>query len=228
MKRKEEYPVERFTKEEIDIVNKVGRIVCHVFDVQESDLRSSLKTNPLPDARKVLSHYISTNIKLENFFGNYHVALATWYLNKDHSTICYAVQKANDLYETDVFFRASYDNVVSIINNPNDYQFIVVEKNEKPVEIKLMWEDVRRNPGYKNNVKMKLMPEKVSNRLKDMYYMGYSIPQIAYDIKATISFVKYYISQNDMSRLDIKARIYNQNFGSYSSPTKFVSTKIDY
>lgn len=227
MNRKEEYPVERFTNEEIEVVTKVAKVVCHVFNITDEQLRSDSRRRPMPDARKVLSHYVSNNIKLEKFSGPYHVALATWYLKKDHSTICTAVNEADNLYQTDIVFRHNYDSVINIINDLVRYELIFCE-NPELLRPDLTWDMVKRNSGYENVIKAKLIPKKVSDRLKEMYQRGYAITQIAYDIRTTVAFVNFYVKTNNIERGPIKINIVRKQFDAFSAPIRPVSTKIDY
>lgn len=221
------YTRERFTEEEVDIANRVADIVCHVFKISDDELRGSSRVRPLPDARKVFAHYICNNIKLEKVMGSYNVALATWYLNQHHSTICYAVEQANDLYETDMIFRYMYDSVVTIINNPEDYVELTISPSEAK-KMELRWEDVRLNPRFSYEVKESLIPEKVFKRIVDMSEMGYSNRQIAYDAKISKDFLKYILDKNciQKKKLMLSAQKLRENLNRVSF--KRYSTTIDY
>lgn len=231
MKIVNEYSRERFTEEEILIVQNVANVVCKVFGVTIDELKSDVRVRPVPDARKVICHYLAKNIRLENFQGRYHIALATWFLNQDHSTVSYAVKQAGFLYETDIFFKAAYDNVVNMINNPDDYDFNLVLPivNESDVS----WNDVRRNCGYKYEKKKKLIPTDVSKRIIEMYEAGYSISNICREMMVGDKFLNKYVKDLGLQRLDIcdkKPRILlsSRNYDSFRAPTRTICKTIDY
>ena len=179
MKLVNEYSREQFTDEELEVAREVADAVCKVFGISNSDLRGVCRAKPFPDARRIFSHYICNNIKLDKVKGHYNVALPTWYLNQHHSTICYTVQQAENLYETDPEFRSLYDNVVGVLNDPDNYQISVSKKKIEKVNRDkiLIWEDVRMAGGYTYEAKKALMPKKISERIKEPIVTGKHPPK---------------------------------------------------
>lgn len=230
MKVVNEYSRERFTEEEVNIARAVSEAVCKVFNITDTDLRSDIRRRPFPDARKIFSHYICHNIRLEKVQGHYNVALPTWYLHQHHSTICYAVEQADNLYETDPEFRRNYDNVVGVLNDPENYQISAYKKKVDKVSTNplLIWEDVRMASGFKYEVKKSLMPKKIADRIKEMYEIGYSIPQIAYHCKMGERFTKMYIDEVGLERKEINTNIVANKREVFRAPARRFSTTIDY
>ena len=230
MMKVNEYSREQFTDEEVEIAREVADAVCKVFGISNSDLRGVCRAKPFPDARKIFSHYICNNIRLEKVQGHYNVALPTWYLNQHHSTICYTVQQAENLYETDPEFRSLYDNVVGVLNNPEGYQISVSKKKIEKVsrEKILIWEDVRMSGGFTYEAKKALMPKKISERIKEMYEIGYSIAQIAYHCKMGEKFTKMYIEEMGFERANINTSIVAKKREVFRAPARRYSTTIDY
>ena len=229
MKIVNEYSRERFTSEEVDIARAVSDAVCKVFNITDDELKGSSRKRPVPDARKIFSHYLCHNIMLDNVKGHYNVALPTWYLHQHHSTICYAVEQANNLYDTDPVFRSLYDNVVAVINNPEGHQISVRKRimPSSPEKI-IIWEDVRLSGGYTYEKKKSLMPKKIADRIQEMYEIGYSIPQIAYHCKVGEGFAKKYIEEMGFRRADINVNIVTKNKQLFRAPARRYSTTIDY
>lgn len=229
MKVVNEYSRERFTDEEVDIARAVSEAVCKVFNITDAELRGVDRKRPFPDARKIFSHYICHNIKLDNVKGSYNVALPTWYLHQHHSTICYAVEQADNLYDTSPAFRSLYDNVVAVINNPDGHKISVYKQVEEAIpERILIWEDVRMASGFKYDVKKSLMPAKIANRIKEMYEIGYSIPQIAYHCKMGEKFTKMYIDEKGFERREINTNIVANRREVFRAPARRFSTTVDY
>lgn len=230
MKKVNEYTRDRFTDEEVLIAENVAKVVCHVFGVTMEELRSDVRVRPVPDARKVISHYLSKHIRLQKVQGRYHVALATWFLNQDHSTISYSVKQADALYKTDIFFKSAYDNVVSILNNPDDYELnIVVPKSRKD----LTWEDVRRSNGHNYETKKRMMPAEVSDRLKEMYERKYGLEPICRELMIGMPFLKSYIAEMGLERKELydnpaRLTISKRRYDVLRAPTRTVCKTIDY
>lgn len=224
-----EYSREQFTDEEVEIARFVSDAVCKVFKITDAELRSSSRKKPIPDARKIFSHYICHNIRLDKIKGNYNVALPTWYLHQNHSTVCYAVEQAETLYDVDHTFRSLYDNVVGVINNPEGYNISIKKMSDKFSRDRIViWEDVRLSGGYTYEKKKSLMPKKISDRVKEMYEIGYSIPQIAYHCKMGESFARKYVEEMGFVRAEINTNLICKKKESFRAPARRYSTTIDY
>ena len=231
MMKRVEYTTDRFTEKEILFAHTVADAVCKVFGIENSELRGVSRKSLFTDARKAFAHYLSSNIVLEKVAGSYHVALATWYLNQHHSTVCYAVEQANNLYRTDALFRSRYDNVIGLMADPYNFQVCVIEqvKDEPKEKRKLTWEDVKMNYGYTHRVKEQLLPIKVSQRIKELYRLGYSFVQIAYQVGTTDGFVSYYVKKNGFQRGEFATNIVNnKKRGTTRVVIPLYSAKIDY
>lgn len=230
MMKRAEYTTDRFTEKEILFAHTVADAVCKVFGIENSELRGVSRKSLFTDARKVFAHYLSSNIVLEKVSGSYHVALATWYLNQHHSTICYAVEQANNLYRTDALFRSRYDNVIGLMADPYNFQVSVIEQvNKEPKEkVKLTWEDVRMTYGYTHRFKEQLLPINVSQRIKELYRLGYSFIQIAYQVGTTDGFISYYVKKNNFQRGEFATNITTKRRAATRVVIPYYSSSIDY
>lgn len=215
---------EKFTQSEIEWVNDLADAVCFVFGVTVGDLAGTSRKAPLPDARRIICYYCYQNIKLENVGAPNNVALASWFLKKHHSVICYHVEKFEGLYLTDKNLKAKYDAVLAILNGSAG--IITREEIETP-EKELTWDVVRTNSRYTMQVKESLMPLSISHKIRAMRECGYGSGIIAKYTKCGEPFVRWYIQKNDI-KVNSRARLFNNSpEESYSVPT-YQSKVIDY
>lgn len=221
------YTRDRFTEEEVEAIEVVSKIVCEIYGVSLDELRGSKRNFPLPDARKMVSHYICNNIELEKVSGYYNVALPTWYFNRNHTSITYYVNSASEMYESDKLFRDMYDKFISIINGAQESEYMLPMKEVE--ERKYTWEDVRANGGFSNYIKEMLIPEKVGKRMVEMYNMGYSFMQIKNYCRAGETFVRYYLNKHAPERGRVIFKGSRSGYPVYFNfKSKADTSKIDY
>lgn len=221
------YTRERFTDEEVETIEVVSKIVCEIYGITVEDLRGSSRNFPLPDARKMVSHYICNNLELENVSGYYNVALPTWYLNRNHTSITYYVRTAADMYEADELFRGMYDKFIAVLNGLEESEYSLPKKEVE--EKKYTWEQVRGSSQFSFAVKEMLMPKVVADRMLEMYNMGYSFMQIKHYSRAGEPFVRYFINKHAQERGRISLMgVRGSSPVYYSARTKANSTRIDY
>ena len=215
---------EKFTKDEIEWVNDLADAVCFVFGVTVGDLAGPSRKSPLPDARKVISYYCYQNIKLENVQAPNNVALASWFLKKHHSVICYHVEMFENLYLTHKNFKFSYDAVLAIMSGSAG--IITREEIETP-EKELTWDIVRTNSRYTMQIKESLMPLNIAHKIRSMRECGYGAGIIAKYTKCGEPFIRWYIEKNKI-KVNSKARLFNNSpQESYAMP-KYQVKSIDY
>lgn len=219
-----EYTAERFTESEVKYINEVADVVCMVFKITKDDLKGSRRLRNFVDARKVLCHYICNNVRLENFQGKYHLALATWFLNVHHSTVNYHITMAGELYKTDFKFRSSYDLCVKIVNE-RENGFL---SRNKDINMNAKWEDVRLDPSVSYQTKLASLPKRVANRIKEMYEMGYPNRRISYECKCTNGFINIYVKECGFDRMEPIRSIKSTAPRKFRVAIQRMSTKIDY
>lgn len=231
------YTREKFTDDEIEQIESLGKIVCYIYDITEEELRSKSRKQPLPDARKLLSSYASSNIcshryKGYDYIGYNKLALTAYYLNCDHSTVNDAINKSADLYQTDKAFRVKYDAMVKVINDNNIDALLEAKKSQVAP---LTWEDVRENFNVSNVLRYSLAPQEVINDISELYIKGYDAVLIS-NIHTTIpSFIQHVaqklklVKQNRLS-ISQKYKLISGRLKtkSYSANASKLSTSIDY
>ena len=198
------YTRDKFTEQEIKQIESLGFVVCYVFGIEESDLRSKVRERDFTDARKVLASCASNNIDVNASYnykcvGFNHVALASWYLDMDHSTISYSISKAAQLYEYDIKFKALYDRVMAIVNNPDEKT--LDNLNKYSWEKELSWEDVRANKMFKDKLRFALAPQEVIDGIVSLYERGYGGSLISNKYSVLSSFVNYVIRELNVTRV---------------------------
>lgn len=198
------YTRDKFTEQEIKQIESLGFVVCYVFGIEESDLRSKVRERDFTDARKVLASCASNNIDVNASYnykcvGFNHVALASWYLDMDHSTISYSISKAAQLYEYDLKFKALYDRVMAIVNNPDEKT--LDNLNKYSWEKELSWEDVRANKMFKDKLRFALAPQEVIDGIVSLYERGYGGALISNKYSVLSSFVNYVIRELNVTRV---------------------------
>lgn len=198
------YTRDKFTEQEIKQIESLGFVVCYVFGIEESDLRSKVRERDFTDARKVLASCASNNIDVNASYnykcvGFNHVALASWYLDMDHSTISYSISKAAQLYEYDIKFKALYDRVMAIVNNPDEKT--LDNLNKYSWEKELSWEDVRANKMFKDKLRFALAPQEVIDGIVSLYERGYGGALISNKYSVLSSFVNYVIRELNVTRV---------------------------
>lgn len=198
------YTRDKFTEQEIKQIESLGFVVCYVFGIEESDLRSKVRERDFTDARKVLASCASNNIDVNASYnykcvGFNHVALASWYLDINHSTISYSISKAAQLYEYDIKFKALYDRVMAIVNNPDEKT--LDNLNKYSWEKELSWEDVRANKMFKDKLRFALAPQEVIDGIVSLYERGYGGALISNKYSVLSSFVNYVIRELNVTRV---------------------------
>jgi hypothetical protein len=198
------YKRNNFSEEEIEQIESLGKIVCYIFSIEESDLRGKCRQRDFTDARKILSSCASSNIEVKSSYniksvGYNHVSLASWYLNVDHSSISYSINKASDLYQVDDKFKVLYDCVMAIVNNPDDDTLNKINKYswQKPVT----WEEARDNKMFRHKLRFALAPKEVIDGIVSLYERGYGGSLIASKYSLSSSFVNYVIGELKVKRL---------------------------
>jgi hypothetical protein len=199
------YTRDRFTEEEIEQIESLGMIVCYIFGIEEDELRGKVRQRDFTDARKVLASCASSNIDVKSSYnykstGHNHLGLSSWYLNTDHSSVSYSVNKAAELYQVDEKFKVLYDCVMAIINNPNDDTLSKLNKYswQKPVT----WEEVRDNKIFRHKLRFDLAPKEVINGIVSLYERGYGGTLISNKYSVSSSFVNYVIEKLNISRVN--------------------------
>lgn len=221
------YTRERFTDEEVETIEIVSNIVCEMYGISLDDLRSSARNFPLPDARKIVSHYICNNLELEKVSGFYNVALPTWYLNRNHTSITYYVNSASELYESDSLFRKMYDKLLAVLSGAENSEYSLPEK--EVAEKKYTWEQVRCSNKFSFAVKEMLLPKKVAYRMIEMYNMGYSFMQIKHYSRAGEPFVRYFLRKHGGERSKIKLMGFAKSSPVYYNvSSKAKTSTVDY
>lgn len=199
----------RFTEDEIDEVRKLCEITAFVFDVTVDDIAGTRRHKPLPDARRVISHYAYYNIHLKNVSGERNVALVSWFLDLHHTSVCYYVETCEDIYDTDKKFRRKYEMIMSIFNGE---PILIGDDDDVKIEVglrkNLSWDIVKRSSGFPKTVKESLMPIGVAEKIRDMRECGYSPTTIARYVRCSIGFADWYIKKHGI-KVNPKARICN-------------------
>jgi len=199
------YRGDQFSGEEIKSINCLGKIVSHVFKIDVSELRSKIRKRRFTDARKVLSSVSSSNIdvgicnrfRCDSFK---HLALTTWYLDVDHSTISYSIDKCTELYHTDSEFKMLYDSVIAMINQPSEELLKRIDTTKHEME-RFVWSDVKDNISFTHKLRYSLAPEDVLLEIANLYSRGYSPALIADKYKIIPSFVSYVVKMRNVNKI---------------------------
>ena len=189
------YRAENFSEEERNSIIQLGKIVAYVFKINEDELRSHVRKREFTDARKALSSIASSNIDVassERFkqWGYNMTSLTSWYLNCDHSSISYSVDKAGELYEVDKNFKFLYDSIIELINKPSEEVLNKIELAKNEMD-ELTWDEVKDNVNFTHKVRYSVAPEEVLLDIEDLYSRGYSVALIANKYKMMPTFVGY-------------------------------------
>jgi hypothetical protein len=232
------YTRDKFTEEEIEQIESLGKIVCYIFGIEEEELRGKVRERDFTDARKVLASCASSNIDVRSSYnymsvGYNHVALASWYLNTDHSSVSYSVNKAAELYQVDEKFKVLYDCVMAIINNPDDQTLSTL--NKYSWEKQLTWDDVRSNNMFTHKLRMSLVPQEVIDGIVSLYERGYGGALISNKYSVLSSFVNYVIEKLNVTRVNrglsfvhASHLLARRSADIKSAPVSNVSSKSDY
>ena len=216
----------KFTESEIDAITKVSEIVSYLFDVTVEEIAGTSRKKPLPDARRIICHYAYYNIFLDNFIGERNVALASWFLDLHHTSVCYYVTSSENMYSTDKFYKDKYDRVIAIINGEDVPDHIEAEFVNRAVKRELTWDFVKSSPGFPRTVKESLMPLGVASTIKNMREAGYSPVTISKDVKASANFIDWYAKKNDLKPKS-NVRLFNNGPATFVKMPKPTYT-IDY
>lgn len=189
------YRAENFSEEERNNIIQLGKIVAYVFKIDEGDLRSHVRKREFTDARKALASIASSNIDVASCqafkrWGYNMTALTSWYLDCDHSTASYSVDKAAELYEVDKNFKFLYDSIIELINQPSEEVLNKIESAKTEMD-DLTWDEVKDSVHYTHKVRYSLAPEDILLDIVDLYTRGYSVALIANKYKMMPTFVGY-------------------------------------
>lgn len=198
------YRAKDFSEEERNSIKELGKIVAHVFKIHVSELRSNIRKRRFTDARKVLASIASSNIPVgicDRFrdTGFHQLALTAWYLDFDHSTVSYAVDKANALYKVDPEFKMLYDSVISLLNNPTDDLLNRIEIAEFEVD-RFTWGDVKDSIAFTHKLRYMLAPTEVVDGICNLYTKGYSVALIADKYRVVPSFIPYLVKMKGIKK----------------------------
>jgi hypothetical protein len=231
------YTRERFTDDEVEQIESLGKIVCYVFDITEEQLRSKSRKQPLPDARKLLASYASSNISSPRYLGydaiGYNrLSLTSYYLDCDHSSVNHLVNSSAELYKTDKSFRERYDTMVTVIND-NNIEALLEAKKTGIAD--LTWRDVRENFKVSNVVRYSLAPQEVIDGISELYIKGYDSVLISNEYTTLPTFIKHVAEKLKLvkkNRLSISHK-YKLIAGrmktkTYSAQTNELSKTINY
>lgn len=215
---------EKFTDSEIKWLNELVDAVCFVFGVSIEDLQGTQRHRRISDARKVICYYCYENINLKNIGGPNNVALASWFLKKHHSVVCYHVDMFDTLYMADKNFSSQYDAVLAIMNGT----MLKISKEEMEIQQKqLTWEDVKNNCRYTMQIKESLMPESVSSKIRSMRECGYGAGLISKYVRCSQTFVRWYVDKNQI-KVNSRSRIFNNSPEEAYNLPNYKSYTIDY
>lgn len=198
------YRADQFSEEERNNIIELGKIVAYVFKINEDELRSHVRKQKFTDARKALSSIASSNIDVANFknlkyCGYSKLSLTAWYLDFDHSTVSYAIDKASDLYLTDKGFRMLYDSIIDLINKPTEEVLNRIELAKTEMD-NLTWNEVKDTPSYAHKVRYSTAPEEVLLDISNLYTRGYSEALIANKYKVVPTFIQYVAKVRNIDR----------------------------
>jgi len=104
---------------ELDIVSAA---VCDAYEIEHEQLLSRTRYQPYPDARKVFIHLCRVEL-----FNEITCKRLGIYLDRDHSTVTIAEQRAGDLMLVDRAFRGFYRKALELSRQRlkiNGYQYI--------------------------------------------------------------------------------------------------------
>ena len=198
------YRGDQFSEEEKNNIIQLGKIVSYVFKIDENNLRSHTRKRMFTDARKALASIVSSNISIaaSNKFkscGYNKLSLTAWYLDFDHSTVSYAIDKASDLYVVDSNFKLLYDSIIEILNNPTDELLRRVELYDHELDL-VTWDESKDNPAYTHKLRYSIAPEDVLLDISNLYTRGYSEALIANKYKIVPTFISYVAKVRNLER----------------------------
>jgi hypothetical protein len=209
------YKRDQFSEDEINSINALGNIVAHVFKIDVSELRSHVRKRRFTDARKVLSSVSSSNIHVglcERFIStNFHcLALTAWYLDVDHSSVSYAIDKSTELYDNDKEFKMLYDSVIALINEPSEELLNRIDTTEHEMD-RFTWNDVKDNMSFTHKLRYSLAPEEVILDIANLYVRGYSNAVIYNKYQIVPSFISYVAKMRKVNKISRKESFMTAN-----------------
>jgi len=212
----------RFTQDERDAMDGLARVVAFVCGVDYDELRSKTRKRKVVDARKIACKYAFDNLNVFSVHVSKTVMLPAWYFDVDHSTICHAIQTADELYEFSPAFAKLYDTVIEIVDNPlyePDFTY------EQAFARNIVWEDVRMSITAKNKDKYALMPMHIKDDIISLFNKGYGELTIANKLRTTLDFIQYFTKREGLK----SNKIGNIRKALSSQSVKFgLSTSITY
>lgn len=191
------YKEDRFTEEEKLAIEGLALLIAELCNIDYADLVSRSRKRELVDARKLLCMYAYNNIPVASSKMRKSLSLLSWFLNFDHSTIIHSIDSGNNLYETDAKFKALYNTIISIIDNPDyDAESILNDVNEKVN--KMNWSFVRKDVREKLYIRYLLMPENIKMDVRDLFHRGFTEFTIAEKADTTLDLINYFIKKEKL------------------------------
>jgi hypothetical protein len=209
------YKRDQFSEDEINSINALANIVAHVFKIDVSELRSHVRKRRFTDARKVFCSIASNNIDVylcrrfkDDSFN--HLTLASWYLDMDHSTVSYSINKSMELYDTDKEFKMLYDSVIALINQPSEDLLKRIDTTEHEMD-RFTWDDVKDNMSFTHKLRYSLAPEEVILDIANLYVRGYSNAVIYKKYQIVPSFISYVARMRKVNKISRKESFMTAN-----------------
>jgi len=188
------YTEDKFTEEEKLAIEGLALLIAELCNIDYADLVSRSRRRELVDARKLLCMYAYDNIPVSSSRMRKSLALASWFLNFDHSTVIYSIDAGRDLYQTDLKFKTYYDSIVSIIDNPEYNPDSVLNEVNKELNT-MSWSFVRKDVREKTYIRYLLMPEDVKEKVRDLFQRGFTEFTIAEKVDTTLDLINYFIKK---------------------------------
>lgn len=109
-------------KPKVVSIEKLFLILNQVTGVTEEQMRSPKRLRELSDARKIFILFLRRNTKLTT-------SKISSYLNRDHSTIVYALRETSKILDYDKDFKELYMKIEEMVLNP--FIFRDIDESEK-------------------------------------------------------------------------------------------------
>lgn len=207
----------RFTEEQINLIEGVAKVVCHVYDITVDELRNNVRKRIYTDPRKLFCNFVVNNFNMVIPVGKpgsgftkiiSSQPLLSWYLNQCHSTVIHAIAEADSLYKIDSVFRHNFDVVVRILNNPN---YDVEIDNKEVAKLNgITWEALQYDDNVSMTLRIRLMPRNIGHMISNMYMKGYGVGIIANEVKVSVSFVQQYVIKKGLRVKRAEKRVVNK------------------
>jgi len=142
---------------------------------------------------------------------NFHcLALTAWYLDVDHSSVSYAIDKSTELYDNDKEFKMLYDSVIALINEPSEELLKRIDTTEHEMD-RFTWDDVKDNMSFTHKLRYSLAPEEVILDIANLYVRGYSNAVIYNKYQIAPSFISYVARMRKVNKISRKESFMTAN-----------------